>query len=152
MFRGRYEFSIDSKGRISIPSKFREILSEKYDNTLIITNFDRGLLAFPQNEWLVMEKNTGTLHPFKRETSAFYRFFYSSAIECSIDKQGRLLIPPTHREYAKLQKDVVLFGEGKRIEIRSKERWMEDALKAETDFDQFRENMTNLIEVKDEQH
>ena len=147
MFRGRFEFSIDSKGRISIPSKFREILSEKYENRLVITNFDRGLLAFPYNEWLLLEEKTGTLNLLRRETSAFYRFFYSSATDCSIDKQGRLLIPPSLREYANLQKDVVLLGEGKCIEIFSKERWLEEAGKVETDFDQLRDTLANLVTI-----
>jgi MraZ protein len=147
LFRGRFEFSIDSKGRISIPSKFREILSEKYENRLVITNFDRGLLAFPYNEWLLLEEKTGTLNLLKRETSAFYRFFYSSATDCSIDKQGRLLIPPSLREYANLQKDVVLLGEGKCIEIFSKERWLEEAGKVETDFDQLRDTLANLVTI-----
>ena len=147
MFRGRFEFSIDSKGRISIPSKFREILSEKYENRLVITNFDRGLLAFPYNVWLLLEEKTGTLNLLIRETSAFYRFFYSSATDCSIDKQGRLLIPPSLREYANLQKDVVLLGEGKCIEIFSKERWLEEARKVETDFDQLRDTLANLVTI-----
>ena len=147
MFRGRFEFSIDSKGRISIPSKFREILSEKYENRLVITNFDRGLLAFPYTEWLRLEEKTGTLNLLKRETSAFYRFFYSSANDCSIDKQGRLLIPPSLREYASLQRDVVLLGEGKWIEIFSKERWLEEAQKVETNFDQVRDTLANLVTI-----
>jgi len=147
LFRGRFEFSIDSKGRISIPSKFREILSEKYDNRLVITNFDGGLLAFPYNEWLLLEGNTNTLNLLRRETSAFYRFFYSSAIDCSIDKQGRLLIPPSLREYANLQRDVVLLGEGKRIEIFAKERWLEEAQKVETNFDQLRDTLANLVSI-----
>jgi MraZ protein len=145
LFRGRFEFSIDSKGRISIPSKFREILAEKYDHRLVLTNFDRGLLAFPYSEWLRLEEKTGTLNLLRRETSAFYRFFYSSAIDSSIDKQGRLLIPPTLREYANLQKDVVLLGEGKCIEIFSKERWLEEAQKVETDFDQLRDTLASLV-------
>ena len=74
----------------------------------------------------------------------FFRFFYSSAVDCVIDKQGRLLIPQTLREYANLQKDVVLVGEGKRIEIFAKERWLEEARKAEEDFDKIRDTLANL--------
>jgi MraZ protein len=147
LFRGRFEFSIDSKGRISIPSKFREILSEKYDNRLVITNFDGGLLAFPSDEWALLEEKAGALNLLRRETSAFYRFFYSSAMDCSIDRQGRLLIPPSLREYANLLKDVVLLGEGKRIEIFAKERWLEEARKVETNFDQLRDTLANLVSI-----
>jgi len=144
LFRGRYEHTIDSKGRISIPSKFREILTEKYDDRLVITNFDHCLIAFPYEEWSVLEQKIGSFSLMRKETSAFFRFFYSSAADCTIDKQGRLLIPQTLRDYAVLQKDVVLVGEGKRIEIFAKERWLEEARKAEEDFDQIRDTLANL--------
>ena len=144
MFRGRYEHSIDGKGRISIPSKFREILSQKYDDRLIITNFDHCLVAFPYEEWSVLEQKVGSFSLVRKDTTAFLRFFYSSAIDCAIDKQGRLLIPQTLRDYASLQKDAVLVGEGKRIEIFAKERWEEEARKAEESFDQIRDTLANL--------
>ena len=145
MFRGRYEHTIDAKGRISIPSKFREILGKKYDDRLVITNFDHCLVAFPNEEWSLLEQKVGTFSLMKKETSAFFRFFYSSAMDCDIDKQGRLLIPQTLRDYAGLQKDVVLVGEGKRIEIFAKERWLEEARKIEENFDQIRDTLGNLI-------
>ena len=145
MFRGRYEHTIDPKGRISIPSKFREILGKKYDDRLVITNFDHCLVAFPYEEWSLLEQKVGTFSLMKKETSAFFRFFYSSAMDCDIDKQGRLLIPQTLRDYAGLQKDVVLVGEGKRIEIFAKERWLEEARKIEENFDQIRDTLGNLI-------
>ena len=145
MFRGRYEHTIDAKGRISIPSRFREILVKKYDDRLVITNFDHCLVAFPSEEWSLLEQKVGTFSLMKKETSAFFRFFYSSAMDCDIDKQGRLLIPQTLRDYASLQKDVVLVGEGKRIEIFAKERWLEEARKAEENFDQIRDTLDNLI-------
>ena len=145
MFRGRYEHTIDAKGRISIPSKFREILGKKYDDRLVITNFDHCLVAFPFEEWSLLEQKVGTFSLMKKETSAFFRFFYSSAMDCDIDKQGRLLIPQTLRDYAGLQKDVVLVGEGKRIEIFAKERWLEEARKIEENFDQIRDTLGNLI-------
>ena len=144
MFRGRFEHTIDAKGRISIPSRFREILGKKYDDRLVITNFDHCLVAFPNEEWSLLEQKVGTFSLMKKETSAFFRFFYSSAMDCDIDKQGRLLIPQTLRDYASLQKDVVLVGEGKRIEIFAKERWLEEARKAEENFDQIRDTLANL--------
>lgn len=144
MFRGRYDHTIDVKGRISIPAKFRETLGKKYDDRLVITNFDHCLVAFPYEEWSLLEQKVGTFSLMKKETSAFFRFFYSSAIDCTIDKQGRLLIPQTLRDYANLQKDVVLVGEGKRIEIFAKERWLEEARKAEENFDQIRDTLATL--------
>jgi MraZ protein len=145
MFRGRYEHTVDSKGRISIPSKFREILSKKYDDRLVITNFDGCLVAFPYDEWNVLiEQKIGSFSIMRKEMSAFLRYFYSSAIDCAIDKQGRLLIPPTLRDYAKLQKDVIFLGEGRFIEIFSKERWQLEAQKVEEGFDQVRDTLANL--------
>lgn len=145
MFRGRYEHTIDSKGRISIPSKFREILNKKYDDRLVITNFDRCLVAFPFEEWFnLVEQKVNSFSLVRKETSAFLRFFYSSAIDCSIDKHGRLLIPQTLRDYAALQKDIVLVGEGRFVEIFAKERWLEVAQQAEEGFDQIRDTLANL--------
>jgi len=144
VFRGRFEHTIDGKGRISIPAKFREILTKKYEDRVVVTNFDHCLIAFPEEEWSMLEQKAGSFSLMRKETSAFFRFFYSSASDCVIDKQGRLLIPQTLREYANLQKDVVLVGEGKRIEIFAKERWLEEARKAEEDFDKIRDTLANL--------
>ena len=144
VFRGRYEHTIDSKGRLSIPSKFREVLNKKYDDRLVVTNFNHCLVAFPYEEWSSLEQKVGTFSLVRKETTAFLRFFYSSAVDCVIDKQGRLLIPQTLRDYAGLQKDVVLVGEGKRIEIFAKDRWLEEERKAEENFDQIGETLANL--------
>jgi MraZ protein len=80
----------------------------------------------------------------RKETSSFLRFFYSSAIDCAIDTHGRLLIPPTLRDYANLKRDVVLVGEGRFIEIFAKEQWQEVAQQAEEGFDQIRDTLANL--------
>jgi len=142
VFRGRYEHAVDSKGRISIPSKFREVLNKKYDDRLVITNFDHCLVAFPNEEWnLIVEQKVGSFSILRKETSSFLRFFYSSAIDCVIDKQGRLLIPQTLRDYANLKKDVVFVGGGRFIEILAKERWLEVAQQAEEGFDQMRDTL-----------
>ena len=144
MFRGRYEYTIDTKGRISIPSKFKEILSQQYDDRLVITNYDHCLVAFPHQEWSLMEEKVKNLPTLSKDARVFFRFFYSSGIDCAIDRQGRLLIPQSLRDYANLQKDVVLVGEGKRIEIFAKERWLEEARKAEENFDKVRDSLPDL--------
>jgi MraZ protein len=143
LFRGRYEHTIDDKGRISIPVKFREILNDKFDERLVITNIDNCLAAFPYPVWSVIEEKVQGLSVLKREANAFLRFFYSSAIDCVVDKQGRLLIPPTLREYADLRKEVMLVGEGKKIEIWSKERWLEVERKAQEIFEQIRDTLAD---------
>ena len=144
MFRGRYEYTIDSKGRVSIPSKFKEILNQQYDERLVITNYDHCLVAFPYQEWSLMEEKVKNLPTLSKDARTFFRFFYSSGIDCEIDRQGRLLIPQTLRDYASLKKDVVLVGEGKRIEIFAKERWLEEARRAEEDFEKIRDTLANL--------
>jgi MraZ protein len=119
LFRGRFEHTIDSKGRLSIPSKFRE----RYDSRLVVTTYDGCLIVYPNSEWRILEERVAGLPEFKKETRDFLRFFYSSAADCAIDKLGRILIPQTLREYAKLEKDVVIVGAFKRMEIWSKLRW-----------------------------
>jgi MraZ protein len=137
MFRGRYEHTIDKKGRISIPSKYREILIQKYDETLIITNnYDSCLVAFPKEEWELLEKKVAKLPQMKPEVRAFQRYFISGAVECPVDKQGRILIPQSLRDYAKITKDVILVGLTKKFEIWAKDKW-------EPEFDKSRETFEN---------
>lgn len=124
MFRGRFEHTIDAKGRLSIPSKFRETLSERYDSRLVITTYDGCLIAYPFQEWQKLEEKAATLPEFKKDTRAFLRFFYSSATDCPIDRLGRVLIPQVLRDYAKIERDVILVGAFRIIEIWGKESWM----------------------------
>ncbi len=123
MFRGSFEHTIDSKGRLSIPARFREILARRFDPRLVVTSYDGCLIAYPHAEWKVLEEKVASLSEFKKDTRAFLRFFYSSATDCPIDKLGRILIPQTLREYAGLEKEVMLVGALKHIEIWSKGRW-----------------------------
>lgn len=123
MFRGRFEYTIDEKGRISLPARFREVLSANYDERLILTTFDQCLWAYPIPEWQLIEEKIAALPQFKSEVKALQRIFVSGATECVLDKQGRTIIPPVLREYAGLEKDVLFVGMTKRIEIWSKERW-----------------------------
>ncbi len=144
MFRGRYEHSIDQKGRISIPSKFREILGAQYDERLIITNFDQCLWAYPVAEWKKVEAKVASLPQLKPEVKALQRFFISAASESPLDKQGRILIPPTLREYADLDKDCVMVGMSQRIEIWSLDRWNKVFMDAEQTLQDSIEQLTDL--------
>jgi MraZ protein len=138
------EHTIDPKGRVSIPAKFRDVLTKKYDDRLVITNFDGCLVAYPYEEWIHLEEKASSLSMVKKETRAFMRFFYSSAIECGLDKQGRILIPQTLREYADLDKEVVLVGQLRKIEIWSKKRWSEEIIKAHENFDEISDVLSEL--------
>src|SRR3989338_1008332 len=125
MFRGRYSHSIDSKGRLSIPSKFREVLATSFDERLIVTNFDQCLWAYPALEWQKLEQKVSQLPQFLDEVKALQRAFISAAVECPFYKQGRILLPPELREYAGLQEEIVIVGMTKRIEFWAAERWSE---------------------------
>jgi MraZ protein len=144
MFRGRFEHIVDSKGRVSIPAKFRELLAEKYDDRLILTNFDRCLVAYPYEEWRVLEERVSSLSMVKKEVKAFQRFFISGATECPIDKLGRILVPPTLRDYAQLGRNVVFAGMLRKFEIWSKERWLEEIKRSEVDFEGMGEALADL--------
>ena len=127
MFAGHFVNSIDNKGRVSLPSNFRQLLNEDGFNSVFLTNhFDGCLCAYPPDEWKIVLDKLSKLPQSKKEVKAFQRFVISSAVECQIDKQGRILIPQYHRDFAKIEKEVLFAGVGSRIEIWSKEKWDEE--------------------------
>ena len=144
MFRGRFLHTLDAKGRVSIPAKFRELLAEKYDDRLILTNFDRCLVAYPYEEWRVLEEKVSSLSMVKKEAKSFQRFFISGAVECPIDKLGRILVPPSLRDYAKLEKNVIFAGMLQKFEIWSEERWREEIQRTEANFEGVGEVLAGL--------
>lgn len=123
MFRGRFEHTIDDKGRLSVPSKFRDVLVSKFDERLVVTNFDNCLWVYPATEWAKIEEKIAAMPQMSDVVKMFQRVFISGAVECAIDKSGRILLPPTLRDYAGITKDVVMVGMVNRIEIWAKDRW-----------------------------
>ncbi len=144
MFRGRFENTIDVKGRISVPSKFREVLSTNYDERLILTNFDHCLWAYPVKEWQKIEEKVSALPQFKPEVRALQRAFISAATECPLDKQGRILIPPSLREYAAIEREVVFVGMVQRVEIWAKTRWTSEFEKSHLKINESALDLANL--------
>ncbi|WP_027107368.1 division/cell wall cluster transcriptional repressor MraZ [Ligilactobacillus ceti] len=141
MFMGEYRHTIDSKGRMIIPAKFREELG----TTFVVTRgMDGCLFGYPMDEWQVLEAKLKKLPLTKKDARAFVRFFYSAAIECELDKQGRINIPKALREHAQLTKKSVVVGVSDRIEIWSQERWDAFAESAEENFDEIAEKMIDF--------
>ncbi len=122
MFMGTYEHSIDTKGRVIIPAKFREQLGDSFVVTL---GLDGCLFVYPENEWQDFVKELREL-PGSKEARKLQRYFMAGAAPCDVDKQGRVLIPASLREKAGLEKDIVFVGVMSKIEIWSKELWDEN--------------------------
>lgn len=123
MFTGSFFHTMDSKGRVSIPVRYREILQERQDRQIILTNWDGYILAFPQSEWVKVEAKLGELALFRKDYRAFQRFLISGVEECPLDRQGRILIPQNLREYAKLGREVAIVGVVRNFEIWDRERY-----------------------------
>ncbi|MDC0709595.1 division/cell wall cluster transcriptional repressor MraZ [Stigmatella sp. ncwal1] len=124
MFRGVYEHQIDAKGRTSLPARLRETLVGAYDERLILTTaLDPCLHAYPVREWEALETALGRRSPMEPGVKTLMRLYVASAQECPLDKLGRILIPPSLRAHAKLEKDMVWVGMVKVIELWSREGW-----------------------------
>ncbi len=122
MFRGRYEHAIDAKGRTSVPSRFREVMTAHGDSQLVLTTgLDSCLVAYPMAEWLSFEKRLAELPQFDADVVTLKRIYVSGAVECEVDKVGRLLIPAALRKHAGLQRDALWAGMGSYIELWAKE-------------------------------
>lgn len=145
MFRGRYDHTVTNTGRVSIPSKFREVCRDKYgEETFVITNFDKCLVAYPLKEWNEIENKISELPQFRQDVSAFMRYLMGGAVDCPIDSQGRVLITQSLRTHANIQKEVVMIGMLKKIEIWSKETW--DREESISSYEQFKKSREILAE------
>ncbi len=122
MFRGRYEHSIDAKGRTSVPSRFREVMTAQGDSKLVLTTgLDTCLVAYPMAEWMAFEQRLAELPQFDADVVMLKRIYVSGAVECEVDKVGRLLIPSALRKHAGLKRDALWAGMGGYIELWAKE-------------------------------
>ena len=139
MFMGEYEHSVDSKGRLIIPARFREELGESF---VMTKGLDGCLFVYSAEEWHKLEGKIHETPMTTKDARKFMRFFFAGAATCEIDRQGRTLIPPSLRSYAKLSKDVVLAGVSTRIEIWDKKLW--DETNSYEDMDEVAEHMADL--------
>ncbi|AOY77437.1 division/cell wall cluster transcriptional repressor MraZ [Clostridium formicaceticum] len=141
MFIGEYNHSIDSKGRLSIPSKFREELGEHF---IVTKGLDNCLFLYPLEEWKVMEDKLKKLPITNKDARAFVRFFFAGATECELDNQGRIRIPNNLREHALLDKEAVIIGVATRIEIWSTGQWQQYNDDANLSYDEIAVKMEEL--------
>ena len=138
MFMGEYDHTIDSKGRVIIPAKFRQDLGEQFVITL---GLDGCLFVYPMDEWAHFIEELKKL-PGTKEGRQLQSYFMAVAAACETDKQGRVLIPNKLREHCKLEKDVVLVGVINKIELWSKELW--DSNNNYEDVDQIADQMAEF--------
>ncbi len=117
---GEYQHTLDEKGRMIIPVKFREGLGSHF---VMTRGLDKCLFVYPMSDWETLEAKLKALPMTRADARAFVRFFFSGATECELDKQGRILIPQTLRDYAELGKDCVVLGVSNRVEIWSEPVW-----------------------------
>jgi len=149
MFRGQFIHSIDTKGRVSLPARFRDVVLKNGDARLVITPapFDPCLHVYPMVEWEEFEQKIAELSRMDEHVVRFRRIYVSAAIECEVDKAGRLLVPNDLRDKATLAKDVLWAGMGKTMELWSKPRWDEALKISESDQQAFKNAIMELIRI-----
>ena len=141
MFLGQYDHHVDAKGRLIIPSKFREDLGTK---AILSKGLDGCLFLFPLEEWESLADKLKSLPLGRSEARSFTRYFFSSAIELECDKQGRIMIPTHLKEYAKIEKNVTVVGVSSRVEIWNSDIWYDGELTAE-DISAHAESLAELL-------
>jgi MraZ protein len=149
VFIGTYEHNLDSKGRVSLPVRFRELLSAQGDQRLVVTtNVDAGwrcLVAYPQQEWMVFQEKIAGLPQFEDAVIRLKRLHIAGACEVAPDKQGRILIPPLLRDYAGLAGGGVVFaGVGSSIEIWDRRLWEEERERAKQSLSEIGDTLARL--------
>lgn len=138
---GEYNHTIDAKGRFIIPAKFRETLGDKF---IVTKGLDGCLFVYPKSEWSSFEEKLKVLPLTNKDARQFTRFFLAGAAACEVDKQGRILLPKVLRDFAQLEKEVVLIGVASRVEIWSKINWEQSMSTYNDDMNEIAEKMESL--------
>lgn len=138
MFMGQFQHALDPKGRLIIPARFRELLGDTF---ILTKGLDRCLFVYPKEEWAVLEQKLKSLPFTQKDARAFIRFFFSGAVEIEMDKQGRILIPPQLREYAGIDRDIIIIGVSNRAEIWSLTEWEAYSQQASASYEEIAEKL-----------
>lgn len=141
MFLGEYEHSLDVKGRLAIPARYRALLGE---GAVIARAFDGCLVIYPADVWRSVAERLDHLTATQEAARMAKRFVFSGATECEFDRQGRVLVPAFLRGYADLTETVVVVGQYSRIEIWDRNRWKEMSTRAEAESGRIAEQLANL--------
>lgn len=142
MFYGEYQHTIDRKGRLILPSKFRESAKANFIEKFFVTRgLDKCLFMFSEEEWRAQENKLKTLSFTKPQARAFNRLYFSGAGEAIPDKQGRIIIPQYLKDFADIKKDVVIVGVSNRVEIWSKPVWQEFYANSSSTFEEIAQNL-----------
>jgi MraZ protein len=142
MFYGEYQHSIDPKGRIILPAKFRETAkANSIEKFFLNRGFEKCLFMFSEEEWRLNEARLKELSFTNQEARTFNRLYFSGAFDVIPDGQGRILLPPSLKDFAGIKDDVVLVGVSTRIEIWDKGRWQEFCQSAQPTFEQIAEKL-----------
>ena len=145
MFLGSFEHSIDDKGRLAIPAKYRNaVCGENQEGSIILTKFGQCLTAYPLEEWQKLGNKIANLPQFNPQVIAFQRYLIAGACECPIDKSGRILIPPTLRAGAFLEKDCTILGQIRKFEIWSTSIWQSELGRISQDIGAITEKMSSF--------
>ncbi|MBW2167369.1 MAG: division/cell wall cluster transcriptional repressor MraZ [Deltaproteobacteria bacterium] len=133
MFRGSSFNTIDLKGRIIIPARFRDVIKAGGGDGVIVTRLDKALFAYTFDQWSKIESRVLAMSETSEYMRRFRRVFIGAASDCICDKQGRILIPPVLRQYAEFEKEIVLVGQIVHFEIWSKENYEQEVVQMEED-------------------
>ena len=126
MYRGVSTINLDAKGRMAVPTKYRETLVRQCDSQMVVTvDRDSCLLLYPLGEWEDIERKLVRLPSFNKQARSLQRLLIGHATECELDSAGRILVPPLLREFAGMEKTVVLIGQGNKFEIWAEGKWNE---------------------------
>ncbi|PIE56034.1 MAG: division/cell wall cluster transcriptional repressor MraZ [Desulfobulbus propionicus] len=143
-FRGRSEHTLDAKGRLNIPSRFREVLRSAYSERLVITTWEKSLKAYPVREWRKVEEKLQHQGKLQPGFGDLIRYVVSAVTECSLDKQGRILLPPTLRNVFAIEASVMLIGMLDHFEIWDRTAWEEEERRTRENFQSYEEGLSNL--------
>lgn len=145
MFYGEFEHSIDRKGRLILPAKFREVAKNQFVEKFFVTRgLDKCLFMFGEEEWRSQENKFKTMSFTKQQSRTFNRLLFSGAVEVSFDKQGRILLPQYLKDFAGIKRDVMIVGVSNRIEIWAKDSWGDFYSNSRQSFEEIAEKLMDV--------